>query len=172
MAVVSSPAKPMVCLNLSVLSLMSTTAALKPLSLSHRAVTPLTAMPPMKLPKAAALPVTLLNAFTASSLLPVILTDMIALRAMFRLLHAFHLLFEQSYRGAPVQFAGLVAPCPRRAAEAVGEDDAEHAERIVGPLAYSVGFSGVSTSMSSTSSSHWSYGLDVLPANLIARYAM
>ena len=97
---------------------------------------------------------------------------MIALRAMFRLLHAFHLLFEQSYRGAPVQFAGLVAPCPRRAAEVVGEDDAELAERVVGPLAYSVGFSGVSTSMSSTSSSHWSYGLDVLPANLIARYAM
>ena len=84
-AVVSSPAKPMVLMNLSVLSLMLTTSPAKPLTVSQSAVTPLTAMPPMKLPNAAAFFVAFSIALTASVALPVIRTDMIAERAIIRL---------------------------------------------------------------------------------------
>ena len=73
------PAKFIVETNLSVLSLMFITALPNELTLSHRAVTPLSAAPPMNEPNAAALLVAFWNAFTASSLLPVILTDIIAL---------------------------------------------------------------------------------------------
>ena len=134
-ALVSMPAKLMVFLNLSVESLISTTAPLKFLSVPHRAVTPFNAAPPMKLPNAAALPVAFSNAFTASSALPVMRTDMMALcPAIVHLLFgSFHFLGQQAYAGAPVEFAGLVPPLPRGAAEAAGEDEAELAERIVGP---------------------------------------
>ena len=80
-AFVSMPAKLMVFMNLSVLSDMFTTSLAKPLSLSHSAVTPLTANPPMALPKAAAFVVVFSNALTASSALPVMRTLMIALCA-------------------------------------------------------------------------------------------
>ena len=134
-ALVSRPAKLMVFLNLSVESLISTTAPLKFRSVSHRAVTPFNAAPPMKLPNAAALPVAFSNAFTASFALPVMRTDMMALcPAIVHLLFgSFHFLCQQAYAGAPVEFAGLVPPLPRGAAEAAGEDEAESAERIVGP---------------------------------------
>ena len=72
----------MVLTNLSVESLMSMTSWAKPLTVSHRAVTPLTAMPPMKLPNALALAWAFWNAFTALSELPVMRTDMTALLAI------------------------------------------------------------------------------------------
>ncbi len=115
----SIPAKLMVFLNLSVESDMSMTADEKPLSVSHNAVTPLSAAPPMKLPNAAALPVTFDIAFTASSALPVMRTDMMALLPMLRLLQSFHLLFEQPYGRSPVEFAGLAPPLPWRASDAM-----------------------------------------------------
>ena len=58
---------------------MSMTAPVKPLSVSHKAETPLSAAPPMNVPNADAFAVTLESALTASSLLPVIRTDMMAL---------------------------------------------------------------------------------------------
>ena len=82
-ALVSMPAKLMVFMNLSVLSDMFTTSLAKPFTVSHSAVTPLTANPPMALPKAAAFVVVFSNALTASSALPVMRTLMIALCAMF-----------------------------------------------------------------------------------------
>ena len=81
-AFVSMPAKLMVFMNLSVLSDMFTTSLVKPFTVSHSAVTPLTANPPMALPKAAAFVVVFSNALTASSALPVMRTLMIALCAM------------------------------------------------------------------------------------------
>ena len=64
---------------MSVLSDMFATSPAKPLTVFHSAVTPFNATPPMNEPNAAALLVAFWNAFTASSLLPVILTDIIAL---------------------------------------------------------------------------------------------
>lgn len=122
MAEVSRPAKFIVFLNLSVESLMAITSEVKPLSVSQSAETPLRATPPMKLPNAAALPVTLESAFTASSELPVMRTDMIALLAMVHLLHAFHFLHKQFDARSPVEFAGLLPPFPRAAAESGGQD--------------------------------------------------
>nr|UWF88929.1 MAG: hypothetical protein [Bacteriophage sp.] len=93
-ALVSKPAKFMVFLNLSVESDMSMTALVKPLSVSHNAETPLSAAPPMNVPNALALAVTLDNAFTASSLLPVIRTLMMALLPTVHLLHVFYLVLQ------------------------------------------------------------------------------
>jgi hypothetical protein len=62
-------------------------------------------------------------------------TDMMALcpAIVYLLFGSFHFLGQQAYAGAPVEFAGLVPPLPRGAAEAAGEEKAESAERIVGP---------------------------------------
>ena len=122
MAVESRPAKFIVFLNLSVESLMAITSEVKPLSVSQSAVTPFSAAPPMKEPNAAALPVTFDRALTASSELPVMRTDMIALLAMIHLLHAFHFLHKQFDSRPPVELAGLLPPCPRAAAESGGQD--------------------------------------------------
>ena len=116
MAVESRPAKFIVFLNLSVESLMAITSEVKPLSVSQSAVTPFSAAPPMKEPNAAALPVTFDRALTASSELPVMRTDMIALLAMVHLLH------KQFDSRPPVELAGLLPPCPRAAAESGGQD--------------------------------------------------
>ena len=120
------PAKFMVCTNLSVLSLMSMTAPPKSLSLSHNAVTPFNAAPPMKLPNAAALLVAFWNAFTASSLLPVMRTDMIALCAI-GFLHSFGFVLQYLHRRRPIQFACLLPPLPRGAAEIAGQQARETA---------------------------------------------
>ena len=93
------PAKLMVFMNLSVLSDMFTTSPAKPLTVSHSAVTPLTASPPMALPKAAAFVVVFSNALTASSALPVMSTLMIALCAM---VHSFRDSASLSSSASPV----------------------------------------------------------------------
>ena len=98
-ALVSMPAKLMVFMNLSVLSDMFTTSPAKPLTVSHSAVTPLTANPPMALPKAAAFVVVFSNALTASSALPVMRTLMIALCAM---VHSFRDSASLSSSASPV----------------------------------------------------------------------
>ena len=115
------PAKFIVETNLSVLSLMSITALPNELTLSHRAVTPLRAAPPMKLPKADALAVAFWNAFTASSLLPVILTDIIALCPMRRLLYLLGFGLDDFNRCGPVHARGFLSPLPRRPAEIAGQ---------------------------------------------------
>ena len=98
-AFVSMPAKLMVFMNLSVLSDMFTTSLVKPFTVSHSAVTPLTANPPMALPKAAAFVVVFSNALTASSALPVMRTLMIALCAM---VHSFRDSASLSSSASPV----------------------------------------------------------------------
>lgn len=98
-AFVSMPAKLMVFMNLSVLSDMFTTSPAKPFTVSHSAVTPLTANPPMALPKAAAFVVVFSNALTASSALPVMRTLMIALCAM---VHSFRDSASLSSSASPV----------------------------------------------------------------------
>ena len=105
-ALVSMPAKLMVFMNLSVLSDMFTTSPAKPFTVSHSAVTPLTANPPMALPKAAAFVVVFSNALTASSALPVMRTLMIALCAM---VHSFRDSASLSSSASPVPQANSSA---------------------------------------------------------------
>ena len=174
----SMPAKLMVFMNLSVPSDMAITSEVKPLTVSHRAVTPLTARPPRAEPNAAAFVVVLSSALTASSALPVILTDMMAERPMVSPLRFAFLLFPDQLvqAGAPVTFVGHLAPLPRRAAEPLGQQETQPAQRPFGPRRQSVGFAwsvsstssfrGAAASMSSlsTPSSHLSNGGTLRPA--------
>ena len=101
------PAKLMVFMNLSVLSDMFTTSPAKPFTVSHSAVTPLTANPPIALPKAAAFVVVVSNAETASSALPVMRTLMIALCAM-----------VHSFRVSSASLRSAAMPVPQSASSA------------------------------------------------------
>ena len=130
----------------------------------------------MNEPNAAALLVAFWNAFTASSLLPVILTDMIALCAMGRLPHLLGFGLQDLQSRGPVRLGGLPSPFPRGAAEVAGQQARETAQRVVGPRAQAVGFAGSSAScallMSATVSSHASKSSVVRPQNRVAAKTM
>lgn len=86
---------------------MFTTSLAKPFTVSHSAVTPLTASPPMALPKAAAFVVVFSNALTASSALPVMRTLMIALCAT-----------VHSFRVSSASLSSSASPVPQSSSSA------------------------------------------------------